>query len=558
MYFPVAGDRANMDCLARLIAEIPSGQALTYETIRMYLEYAMKLRPMLIRAFCLVLLTTTLGVAEVESAKRPNVVLIIDDQHSPRAMGYTGLTPVRTPNLDRLARGGVRFSAAYANSPVCGPARHSIYTGLYVSDHGVLRNDLPMADVPTMIAMLNRAGYTTANIGKMHNAPYHDRRDFQYVLNNEFFDTPAGISHYHAFLQSEIDGRGLVPDPSWWKAKPGTRSWLEHPRTLAGTHWLPEDVTPERWITEQSLEFVRDQLARRPEKPFFLHASYFPPHHPYGPIAKYAEMYDPAEMSLPPNFNREKLDAWCTGRNTPKSLSDDEVKWMLAHYYAFCTQLDAEVGVLLDGLDRLGVADNTIVIFLSDHGDMLGEHGMFYKGVMYEASVRTPFVIRWPGVTKARVVGTPVMHLDLVPTILRAAGIDVPENLPGRDLRPLLEGSDRWPERSVYSEYFTSRFVRLMIRRDNYKLMATGPYDRRGPMEYLLFDVVADPWEMNDLASDADHRDTLDAMRRELTSIWDRQQRGLPRQMPRVVPRSKYRIRWPADPWKPVEPVADD
>ncbi len=479
---------------------------------------------------------------------RPNVLLIVDDQHSPRAMGWTGQTQVLTPNLDRLAAQSVCFTDAYCASPVCAPARHSIYTGLYPAEHGVILNERRMRDgVPTLMAHLNQAGYTTANIGKMHNTPYHNRQDFQYVLNHEFFISP-GCSHYYPFLAGQVNKRQLKPVP--WKKR--RRNWLEDPESIAFVNWVPEDLTPERWITDQSLEFIGDQLKHRPDQPFFLHASYFPPHHPYAPIAKYARMYDPQAMKLPPNFSRSDLDRWCTGRSRPSHLSDDEVRRWRALYFAFVTQFDAEVGRLLAGLQQLGVADNTIVMFMADHGDMLGEHGHFYKGIMYEASVGIPFMIRWPGL-RGRSESAPVSHIDVMPTAMAAAALAVPGDLPGADLKPLLDGAGNgWADRPVYSEiYHRLPFSRIMLRRGPYKIMAI-PHGHKPRIEYRLYDVSNDPWEINDLVKGSRPPGVFKDMKNQLMAEYDSRKHHLPDKMPPVVKSPPRHYTWPTDPWQPV------
>ena len=488
---------------------------------------------------------------------RPNILLIIDDQHSPRAMGWTGETPVQTPALDRLASESVCFTNGYASSPVCAPTRHTIYSGLYPSEHGVITNDLPMREgIPTLMTHLNEAGYTTANIGKMHNCPYHHRREFQYVLHHEFFIGAGGISHYAAFLAAQLKQRGRGPGPPWSTPAAGKRNWLEDAACIAGTNWVPEDLTAERWITDRSLEFIREQLANRPDKPFFLHASYFPPHHPYRPIEKYARLYDPAAVALPPNFSRGKADAWCTGRSRPDHLSDDDYKRLRAFYFGFVTQLDAEIGRLLEGLRELGLADNTVVFFMSDHGDMIGEHGALYKGLMYEGSVRVPFMVRWPGVGEARKEPTLVSHADIMPTILRAAGLEPDAHLLGTDLRPLIAGEAGWPERSVYSEFLPRLpFTHLMLRRGAHKLIASAAGPDRQSIRYQLYDVESDPWEMHDLADDPAHAGRLKELRDELTERWERQRQHMPEKQPEIPARSRYDIPWPADPWEAVEPA---
>ena len=489
---------------------------------------------------------------------RPNILLIIDDQHNPRVLGHTGACEVQTPRLDEFASQSVVFSNAYCNNPVCAPTRHTLYTGRYASDHGVYVNDLPMReDVPTLMAALNEAGYTTANVGKMHNCPYHHRRDFQYVLHHEFFIDHGGISHYAPYLEAQVEQRGLRrPARRWGQSREGLRSWLQDPECIAGENWVPEELTAERWVTDESLAFIRDQLVRRPDQPFFLHASYFPPHHPYRPIAKYAAMYDPEAMALPPNWRPVTPRG---GMGAAGQLSEEDVRRFRAYYYGFVTQLDAEIGRLLDGLEALGVAEDTIVLFMSDHGDMLGEHGRMYKGVMYEGSARVPFMVRWPGVTTPRQEDALISHADVVPTLLRAAGLPddaLGRELPGADLRPLLQhgatGSG-WGDRAIYAEYFSRwPYTHLMLRRGAYKLIRSR--EGEGVVQ-RLYDLERDPWELRDLAGDAEQAKALAELAAELDAIWERQRSAMPAEPPPMPWRRTYEIGWPADPWETVRPV---
>jgi choline-sulfatase len=492
-----------------------------------------------------------------KNTQKPNILLIIDDQHNPRAMGWTGQSQAITPNLDRLAWQSVCFTNAYCANPVCAPTRHSIYTGLYSSEHGVIHNDLPMREgLPTLMAHLNRAGYTTANIGKMHNAPYHHRRDFQFVLNHEFYIDSAGISHYAPYLATEASKRGLKLK-SWHRSRTSKKVWLEDPQRIAFISQMPEDLTAEHWITDHAINFMRDQLRNRPSRPFFLHASYFPPHHPYGPIEKYARMYHPEAMKLPPNFSREKLDSWCNGKSRPEHLSDAEVKRWIARYYGFVSQLDAQIGRLLDGLDQLGIEDNTIVIFTSDHGDMLGEHGRFYKSVMYEGSARVPFIVRWPGMQKTGKESALVSHVDIMPTLLRAAGLEPSGHLPGKDLQPLIrENGKGWTERSVYAESLNYLpFESLMLRKGPYKLIANATNTKNPSINYELYDLMNDPWELRNLAGNSDYSGKLKMLKDELTAIWTRQKKHMPPTIPGPMKRSRYKISWPGNSWEPVEPI---
>ncbi|MBE0655323.1 MAG: sulfatase-like hydrolase/transferase, partial [Bacteroidales bacterium] len=377
--------------------------------------------------------------------KAPNIVFIFCDQMSPRAMGWTGQMEVETPGLDEFSQSSYCFTNAYCTSPVCAPARHSIYTGVYPSRHWVLRNDTRMnEEYKTITAMFNEHGYTTANIGKMHNAPYHHRRDFQYVLNHEFFVDAAGISHYRPYLLSELKKRG-IENYNPYKDVPEGKVWLQVKEGIANVNPLPEELIPEHWMTNEALRFMDDQKANRSGVPFFLHLSYFPPHHPYMPVEKYAEMYldKMNELELPPNYDHDRLQRWCkNGKMTPDSLSIEDVKYFRALYFGFMTQLDAALGNLFEGMKERGMLENTIIVFTSDHGDNLAEHGLFYKGNMYEGSVRVPLMIHWPGhkLKERKVIEDNVSHVDLVSTLLVAAGIEPPEYMPGRNMLPLVKG----------------------------------------------------------------------------------------------------------------------
>lgn len=491
--------------------------------------------------------------------KQPNIVFIFCDQMSPRAMGWIGQMEVKTPHLDDFSESSYCFTNAYCTSPVCAPARHSIYTGVYPSRHWVLKNDMRMnEEYTTIMAMMNEEGYTTANIGKMHNAPYHHRRDFQYVLNHEFFVGPAGISHYDAFLQSELEKRG-IEDYNPYKHVPEGKIWLQDRDGIAGINPLPEELIPEQWMTHEALNFMDDQEANRPEDPFFLHLSYFPPHHPYMPIKKYAEMYleNMDKLELPPNYDHERLQQWCkSSPMRPDSLSVDDVKYFRALYFGFVTQLDAALGDLFAGMEERGLLENTIIVFTADHGDNLGEHGQFYKGNMFEGSVRVPLMVYWPGkkLKGRKVITDNVSHVDLVPTLLEAAGIESPEYLAGRNMLPLMKGKESWEDHSVYSEYYSSSREpsQLMLRKGDYKFIYTSDTEF-GDWETYFYNIKEDPWEMNDGMEDSLFADILLEYIDDLMNGYYGDMEGYaPPEMPEIVSRVTYDIDWPADPWKPV------
>ena len=494
-----------------------------------------------------------------QELKQPNIVYIFCDQMSPRTMGWVGETEVQTPHLDEFSESAYCFTNAYCTSPVCAPARHSIYTGVYPSRHWVKKNDTEMnEEYKTIMAMMNEEGYTTANIGKMHNAPYHHRRDFQYVLNHEFFVGPAGISHYDAYLRSELEKRG-IEDYQPYSHVPEGKLWLQVADGIANVNPLPEELIPEHWMTSEALKFMDDQAENRPDQPFFLHLSYFPPHHPYMPVKKYADMYLEKldELELPPNYDHEALQKWCRSKMTPDSLTVADVKYFRALYFGFMTQLDAALGDLVAGMEERGLMENTIVVFTSDHGDNLGEHGRFYKGNMYEGSVRVPLMVHWPAhkLKERKIISDNLSHVDLVPTMLEAVGIEAPEYMPGKNMLPLMKGKESWEDHEVYSEYYSNRSwepSQLMLKKGDFKLVYTTDTEF-GDWETWFFNVKEDPWEMKDLMQDPDHVEILWAnIDILLNEYWNGVRDNSSMEDPVIVPRVTYDMDWPADPWEEV------
>jgi choline-sulfatase len=488
--------------------------------------------------------------------KRPNILFIIVDQYSPRGMGCTGRSPAVTPALDRLAAKGTAFTSAITPNPVCGPARYCFYTGQYSSSNGVLVNEAPPRPFIPLAEHMKRAGYATANIGKLHATPFHERLGFDYCLNHEFFMNPGGISHYDAFLRQECAKRGIEHQGFGPGGSDG-RSWLESAERIAFENWVPEDLTAERWTTDQSLEFIRRHREENPEQPFFLHSSYFPPHHPFAPIRKFLDQI-PEDVPLPPNFDQgapPRQGEFC-------DFSEDDYRHLIRHYYAFMLQLDDALGRLFDGLEALGIAEETIVIYAADHGDMIGEHRQLYKGLMYEGSVGIPLIARGPGIPTGRRIDTPVSLLDLPPTLLERAGAPIPETYEGRSIRPALEADGELTPEPVFSEFFNpyenceSRLEPryLMVREGPWKLIRNHPWLQIPEAE--LYNLQEDPWERRNRIDDPTCSALRQRLEDQLDGFWQRQSAKLPTTAPEPQPRDEYRLTWPADGKKPVEPVA--
>ncbi len=513
-------------------------------------------------ALILALILILASCSESIKEKQPNFIIIIDDQHNSKYMGWTGEGEgIRTPGLDRLASQSVTFTNAYANCPVCAPSRHSMYTGLYPSEHGVILNDMKLRDdLPTLMTLLAEAGYTTANIGKMHFGPYNERHGFQYVLNHEFFDNDAGISHFRPWLDKQIEERGITAErfPQWNHAEP-PESWAYQLENLGFEYDLPVDLTSEHWVTDNSIRFIEEQLKERSDQPFFLHASYFAPHHPYGVVEEF-NTYKAEDMVIPPSWTSENAGVFRKVQreklNRP-AFTREEYQQLKAYYFGFITQLDFEIGRLLNYIDsNPELARNTVIVFLSDHGDRMGEHGMLYKGgngAMFEGSVGIPFMIRWPE-QEPRIEKTPVTPLDIMPTFLKAAGVDPGLDLPGMDLKGLLESGETestWQERRVFSEWLDPLpFRYLMARKGKYKFIADNSKGNFPEMDYELYNMDLDKWEMKNLAYDPEYESTVNDFKNATLDHYSRQKEFLPREKPAIVPRSVWDITFPFQPWE--------
>jgi arylsulfatase A-like enzyme len=412
---------------------------------------------------------------------RPNILLITSDQHHHTCLGVT--TPqLETPALDRLAHEGTRFTRAYTPNPVCTPARASIITGLYPSVHGAWTIGVKLPeDVPTVGTTFSLHGYATALIGKAHfqplaSTPESPSLEAQPTLRAlEFwkgFHGPwYGFDHVEV-CRNHADESHAGQHYALWLEEQGLSNWKEYfqpwppdpqRKRRYGAWELPERYHYNVWIAERSTAFLRQ--ARAAQQPFFLWASFPDPHPPYLVPEPWASMYDPAAMepgtlvpgehdANPPHFRltQEAQPDFSPWRETFASHgfqshrhTRETMQRHLALYYGMLSLMDREIGRILATLDELGLAEDTLVVFTTDHGHFLGQHGLMAKGAFhYEDLVRVPFLVRWPGrVPAARVSHTLQSTVDLAPTFLSAAGLPVPGLMQGYDQLPVwLEGQD--------------------------------------------------------------------------------------------------------------------
>jgi choline-sulfatase len=463
-------------------------------------------------------------------ARPKNVLLLMSDQHRPHALGADGNPYARTPNLDALARSSVRFDSAYCSNPVCVPSRASLLTGLYTHNHGALNNSVPWPfEKKTIAHHLGRAGYMTGLIGKMHfvDAQTHG---FDYRLDfNDWYQYLGPKTKLYADELSRANSGSGMPqiDDLWrdagdpWKGarELDDRKGFVHPGRPSK---IQEQDHFESFVARESVRFLKNHGRRQP---FFLISSFLKPHDPFMPAERFAAMYKPEDMKLPDTWGKVDLS------NVPKEVADSirkngpspEVadaalaRLRIAMYYANLAQMDDCLGKVLAALRELDLEKDTIILYTTDHGEMLGEHGLWQKFMFYEPSVGVPLIMRVPGLTGAdKRSKTPVSQVQVLPTLLELCKVGVPSGLDGESLVQDLAEPGRTRDTTVFSEYnLANNRAKYMIRRGDFK------YNHYKSDTPELYDLRRDPSEMHNLANAAEHRGKMDEMKAQLFA-WHR------------------------------------
>jgi arylsulfatase A-like enzyme len=394
---------------------------------------------------------------------RPNLLFLYTDEQRPDTLAAYGNHTIQMPNLNRLTDRSTVFEQAYCTSPVCTPSRGSIVTGLYPRDHGAVTNNLPLRrEALCLPERLPQGRYTCGHFGKWHLGdeifPQHGFTDWRATEDTyhttfqpphpEF--TPERSAYHHWLVARGVKPRDLhaVVPPEKWHPAFENRFFREQ------IHALPEELSRPAFLAEQSVDFIRSNR----QEPWVLYVNFLEPHMPFHSCRD--NQYDPADVVLPAAWRQElsantplrlRLQAAenkAKGRNTERAL-----RAVIARYWGMCSLVDAHVGRILDELDSCGLAENTIIVFTSDHGDMMGSHGLHGKGQMFEGSAGVPLFFHTPGQTVQRRVAGPASQIDLVPTLLDLLGEPVAPGLPGRSLRPQLEGRQATVGRDVFLQW---------------------------------------------------------------------------------------------------------
>ena len=476
------------------------------------LQRAARKRDVLGRGAAAALLLALLTAQSASAADgKPNILFIMVDEMKWNVMSCEGHPYVKTPNLDRLAREGTRFATAYTVTPICTPSRYSFFTGRYAHVHGATDNNTPLREPQLLLPpLLKHNGYQTAISGKLHFISPSDSDygfDFFWSFAHEgpgkLPTWPDDITrkYGHAGMARRLDAQPFPDDPLG--------------RDL-GKLTYPSADSQTSWITARALDFL-DQ--RDPSKPFFLFVSYLDPHSPSHLCEPYWSLatntFNPATLPLPPTFKADPSKQTATASNRHEVNDPAIVKALTSAYYAKVTMIDDNVGRLLDDLRRRGLADDTLVVFTADHGNMLGDLNRWFKGAMYEGSTRIPLLMKAPkgpfaaAFNRGAVVSNIVENIDVMPSLCEMAGIPLPQQgLQGQSLTGLVAGRDAAWKNCAFAERTSS-----MLRTPQYKLVRnTRKGVRHAEPVYELYDLLNDPQETRDLANDATHAATVKAL----------------------------------------------
>jgi choline-sulfatase len=430
--------------------------------------------------------------ARGDEPRRPNVLWIVADDLAPYTVGAYGCTRVKTPNIDRLAAEGLRFDRAYCNSPVCTASRAAFITGRYPRTVGVTQLKTPLPETEqTLATLLKRAGYDTAAIGKMH---------FNSQLRHGF-DLRLDLPDHQAYLKEK--GKKPLPDgvevqPPWKPFKDPAAVWLNSACRPFGA---ADADMPGTFFAERAAQYLADRGGR----PFFLMVSFYEPHSPFHFPVEYRGRHRPDEYAVPKAGPEDDWQIPAIFRD----LTDREKQGIIAAYHTSVEFLVRNVGLVLDALKKAGRDRDTVVVFVGDHGYMLGQHGRFEKHCCFEPAVRAPLVVRWPGHVKpGRTTEALTEFIDIVPTLLEACGRPIPEAVQGKSLAGVLGDMKAAHRDHVIAEY--SENEEAMIRTDRWKLIySTGRRQREDgyatgkPLPgrtVQLYDEMNDPDELTNLA----------------------------------------------------------
>ncbi|MCH8216449.1 MAG: sulfatase [Planctomycetes bacterium] len=434
------------------------------------------------------------SAARAAEQRRPNIILMFADDQAKESMGYTGNTVIQTPNMDRLAGDGVFFENAFVTTPICAVSRASILTGQHMRRHGIEDFATPLSDEAldhTYPVLLRDAGYRTAFLGKFavgNPKPEHAKR----ALPAHRFDMWYGFPQNINFKQ-EVDGE---------------------------ERYLTDEMTT------RAIEFMQSTPK---DQPFCITMAYKEPHGPLNYLTPdFQDYYKDVEIPQPKTMTREAYDKMPAFVRHSLNGSGDESRFVTnpeyfqqsnRMLYAYISKMDQSVGTIIDAVHAMGIADNTVIIYSSDHGSFQGAHGLKGKWLLYEESISVPLIV-WDGRLPENRRGVRhdamALNIDWAPTMLDYAGVDIPERMQGKSLRPVVEGDAESLRDDAYFEHTFKRPPKFIIcvsegiRTERWKYIR---YPKQEPVYEELFDLEKDPVELENLVDDAKHAATLARLR---------------------------------------------
>ncbi len=452
-----------------------------------------------------------------------NVIFILADQHNAKCLGSSGHSAVITPNLDRLAREGVKFNNAVCQNPICTPSRMSFLSGQYCHNHGYYGLEGPNPDgLPTLPGHLRRYGYMTAAIGKIHCPEYWVEDD------SDIYHETCGCSigrrskEYEKFLSekgmAEYEDHGGLHEfgQKGWQSMEGRPSRLSFEESQEG------------WIAKTAIEAIEKSMAA--DKPFFIHASFPRPHQCTSPSKEFWDMYEGVELPLPPNADysmdgqspamTSSANAWREGKWAllePKTFEAARLR-KLRGYLAAITQVDHAVGKIMEFIKKSGIGDDTLVVYSSDHGDYACEHGIMEKapGISHDAITRIPMIWHAPArIANGHIADELVESVDLAPTICGLAGLEPMQTADGKDLSELLNGTRCELRKIAVTENVWSRSV----RKGDWRLVwyPDAIFKKEHPGGFgELYNLKDDPWEMKNLYFEPKYSEKVSELRCDL------------------------------------------
>lgn len=487
--------------------------------------------------------------------KRPNVLVICTDQQRPDSLGCYGNEVIRSPHLDSLASRGTLFRSHTTPNQICSPSRATMFTGLLPRNHGLTANgQLLLEHVPVLPRLLADAGYQTYAAGKLHIAPELSPLRYGIAESRDFWHTEAARGWrgpYYGFQQLDlVIGLALTSVDEghygeWIRAEhPESRRLILEEEALVPTPsdleecWksaMPADVHYNTWIFDRGIDFLN-----RAEPPFFCYVSTPDPHHPFTPPHPYCDMFNPSavpapsvvpdELDLMPDYVKirppadvQALDAEFTeqGALLPvDDVSDGSIRLAIAHTYGLVAMIDDNVGRMLAALDARGLTEETIVVFTSDHGELLGDHGLMRKGPPpYRALREIALLMSGPGIMPGQRVNALSDHVDVTPTLLDLAGLDMNGlAFDGVSLRPALGGRANGVRRERFAEYHAVLLPEVYnqtIETREWRLTVYPHHSTWGE----LFDLSDDPGEHRNLFHDSSMRERIESMRQRLLDV---------------------------------------